>query len=52
MASASPIEPDPIRAALAGDTPRAALVTDIDELIDGAEPVTDADGLWSPKPSS
>lgn len=50
VASDAPIDPEPIRAALAGDPSRGALVTELDPIIDGAEPVRDADELWSPVP--
>lgn len=50
IGSASPLDVEAIRAALKGDPSRAALVTDLDPIIDGAGPVTDADELWSPEP--
>ncbi|GAA4429394.1 fused MFS/spermidine synthase [Georgenia halophila] len=50
IGSAAPLSTDGIRAALADDSSRGALVTDLDRIIDGAEPVRDADQLWSPVP--
>ncbi|MEI7056067.1 fused MFS/spermidine synthase [Nocardioides sp. CCNWLW239] len=51
IASDSPIDGAAIRSALAGDPSKGALVTDLDPIIDGAEPISDADQLWSPKPN-
>ena len=51
IASAFPIDGDVIRSALAGDPSKGALVTDLDPIIDGAEPISDADQLWSPEPN-
>lgn len=51
IASQSPIDGAVIRSALAGDPSKGALVTDLDPIIDGAEPISDADRLWSPKPN-
>lgn len=51
IASASPIDSDAIRSALSGDPSKGALVTDLDPIIDGADPVGDADQLWSPEPN-
>ncbi len=50
IASSAPIDGEPIRSALAGDPSRGTLVTDLDPIIDGAEPIHDAERLWSPKP--
>lgn len=50
VASDAPLDPEPIRAALAGDPSRGALVADLDPIIDGADPVRDSDQLWSPEP--
>lgn len=50
IASTSPIDADPIRAALAGDPSRGALVTDLDAIVGDADPILDADRLWSPPP--
>lgn len=50
IGSPAPLDIEAIRGALKGDPSRAALVTDLDPIIDGALPVTDADGLWSPEP--
>jgi hypothetical protein len=51
IASACPIDGEVIRAALSGDPSRGALVTDLDPIIDGASPVSDADQVWSPEPN-
>lgn len=51
LASAAPLPLDEIREALADDPSRGALVTDLDPLVAGAEPVRDADALWSPVPA-
>lgn len=51
IGSAAPLDVEAIRAALAGDPSRGALVTDLDPIIDGAEPVHDVDELWSPTPT-
>ncbi|NGN92188.1 spermine synthase [Nocardioides sp. KC13] len=51
IASDSPIDVDAIRAALAGDPSKGALVTDLDPIVDGAGPIADADQLWSPVPN-
>jgi hypothetical protein len=50
VASAAPLEVERIRAELAGDASRGALVTDLDDLVGDAAVVTDADALWSPAP--
>lgn len=50
IASAAPLDVRGIRARLAGDSSRGALVTDIEPIIDGADPVSDSDELWSPVP--
>src|SRR5699024_8222968 len=50
IGSKAPLDAEAIRAQLAGDESRPALVTEIDPIIDGAAPVTDADQLWSPEP--
>lgn len=50
LASGSPLDVDGIRAGLAGDPSRGALVTDVDPIVDGARPVVDGDELWSPVP--
>ena len=50
IGSDAPIATDAIRASLAGDASRGALVTDLDDLVGDAEVVTDADDLWSPEP--
>ncbi len=50
IGSATPIAGDGIKAALAGDPSRGALVTDLDDLVGAAEVVVDADDLWSPEP--
>lgn len=50
IGSAAPIDVVGIRAALAGDSSRGALVTDLDDLVGTAEIVVDADELWSPVP--
>jgi spermidine synthase len=51
IASAAPIDTDAIRSSLAGDPSKGALVTDLDPIIDGAHPISDADQLWSPEPN-
>ncbi|NYI80554.1 spermidine synthase [Nocardioides panzhihuensis] len=51
IASACPIDGEVIRSALAGDPSKGALVTDLDPIIDGASPISDADQLWSPEPN-
>ncbi|MEU0313782.1 fused MFS/spermidine synthase [Nocardioides sp. NPDC006273] len=51
IASARPIDGEAIRSALAGDLSKGALVTDLDPIIDGASPISDADQLWSPEPN-
>lgn len=50
VASAAPIEPDAIRAALAGDASRGALVDDVSRIVADAAPLRDADERWSPEP--
>lgn len=50
VASTAPLDVAAIRAGLAGDPSRGALVTDIAAIVDGAAPVTDADDLRSPVP--
>ncbi|QIK76584.1 spermidine synthase [Nocardioides piscis] len=50
IGSAAPIESDAIRAGLAGDSSRGALVTELDDLVGAAEVVVDSDDLWSPEP--
>lgn len=50
VGSDAPINATDIRAALAGDPSRGALVTDLDDLVGAAEVVVDADELWSPEP--
>lgn len=50
VGSHAPVDTTGIRAALAGDSSKGALVTDIDPIIDGALPVRDADEMWSPVP--
>lgn len=50
VASAAPIDADPIRAALAGDPSRGALVTDVSRIVADAAPLRDADERWSPEP--
>ena len=52
IGSPAPLDTGAIKAALAGDPSRGALVSDLDPIIDGAAPVTEEDGLWSPEPSS
>jgi len=51
IASAAPIDGDVIRSSLAGDPSKGALVTDLDPIIDGADPISEADQLWSPEPN-
>lgn len=51
IASASPIDPDPIRAALAGDPSKGALVTDLDPIVRDATPLRESEDLWSPHPT-
>jgi hypothetical protein len=51
IASACPIDSEAIRSALAGDPSKGALVTDLDPIIDGALPISDADQIWSPEPN-
>ncbi|GGU22958.1 spermidine synthase [Nocardioides albus] len=51
VASAHPIDGEAIRSALAGDPSKGALVTDLDPIIAGAAPISDADQLWSPVPN-
>ncbi|GGR42713.1 hypothetical protein J2S40_004356 [Nocardioides luteus] len=51
IASAAPLDTEVIQAALAGDPSKGALVTDLDPIVDGAEPIHDADELWSPEPN-
>lgn len=51
IASACPIDSEAIRTALAGDPSKGALVTDLDPIIDGASPISDADQVWSPEPN-
>lgn len=50
IGSPAPLDIEAIRSSLAGDSSKGALVTDIDPIIDGAQPVTDAEELWSPEP--
>ncbi|HLS63515.1 MAG TPA: fused MFS/spermidine synthase [Ruania sp.] len=50
VGSKVPLDTETIRARLKGDESRPALVTEVDPIIDGAAPVTDADQLWSPEP--
>lgn len=50
IGSAMPLDVAAIRAALKGDRSRGTLVTNLEPIVDGAEPVTDADELWSPEP--
>lgn len=50
IGSDQPIEVERIKAALAGDPSRGALVTDLTDLIGDAAVVVDADELWSPVP--
>lgn len=50
IGSPSPLDVEAIRTAMKGDPSRAALVTELDAIVDGASPVTDADELWSPVP--
>lgn len=50
VASAAPLDIVGIRAALDGDSSRGALVTELEPIIDGAQPVSDEDELWSPVP--
>ncbi|WP_344345240.1 fused MFS/spermidine synthase [Agrococcus versicolor] len=50
VASARPIDAEPIRAALAGDASRGALVVDVSRIVADAEPLRDADERWSPEP--
>lgn len=50
VGSAAPLAVDAVQAALAGDPSKGALVTDVAPIVDGAEPVRDADALWSPEP--
>lgn len=51
IGSHAPVDTEGIRAALAGDPSKGALVTDIDPIVDGAVPVEDLDELWSPTPN-
>lgn len=50
VGSAAPIDAVGIRGALAGDSSRGALITDLDDLVGDAAVVRDADELWSPVP--
>jgi len=50
IGSDAPIDIDGIKAGLAGDASRGALVTDLDDLVGDALPVSDDDALWSPVP--
>lgn len=50
VASGAPIDPEPIRAALAGDASRGAFVGDVSRIVDGVAPLRDADDRWSPEP--
>lgn len=50
IGSAAPLDTAAVREALAGDPSKGALVTDLAPIVDGADPVSDADGLWSPEP--
>ncbi len=50
VASAAPIDADRIRAALAGDASRGALVADVSRIVGDAAPLRDADERWSPEP--
>lgn len=50
LASAAPLDVDGIRGALRGHASKGALLTDLDELVGGAAPVTDADAVPSPDP--
>lgn len=50
IGSPAPLDIEAIRSSLAGDSSKGAIVTDIEPIIDGAQPVTDADELWSPEP--
>jgi spermidine synthase len=50
IGSNAPCKADDLRAALKGDASKGALVTDFVPIIDGAEPLNDADQLWSPVP--
>lgn len=51
IASASPIDPGPIRAALAGDPSKGALVTQLDPIVRDAEPLRESEQIWSPHPT-
>ncbi|WP_144719978.1 spermidine synthase [Agrococcus jejuensis] len=50
LASAEPIPPEPIRAALAGDASRGAFVGDVSRIVGDIAPLRDADARWSPEP--
>lgn len=50
LASTEPIDVEGIRGALRGHASKGALLTDLDELVGTAEPVTDADARPSPDP--
>ncbi|WP_110589963.1 spermidine synthase [Microbacterium suaedae] len=51
IASDAPLPADRIRSALRGDPSRGALVTDLDELVGDADPLSEREGLWSPTPA-
>ncbi|SEE90210.1 spermidine synthase [Ruania alba] len=50
IASGAPLDVAVIQANLAGDSSKGVLLTDLDDIIGDARPVTDADDLWSPVP--
>ncbi|UFU07083.1 spermidine synthase [Ruania halotolerans] len=50
IASAAALDVAGIEAALSGDASKGVLLTDLDEIVGEAPPVTDDDELWSPVP--
>ncbi|UFU03360.1 fused MFS/spermidine synthase [Ruania suaedae] len=50
IASDAPLDAEGIRSQLAGDPSKGVLLTELDEIAGQAQPVTDADALWSPAP--
>jgi len=51
IASGQEIDAEAIREQLRGDASKGALVTDVDALVDGAAPMSEADSIWSPEPT-
>ncbi|MGP6170253.1 spermidine synthase [Microbacterium sp. A196] len=51
IASGAEIDAGSIREHLRGDSSKGALVTDVASIIDGATPISETEGLWSPEPT-